>query len=317
MPYEDYFKSCKPNSPLEEKIAIIKQNNKKAFNMEKEIASWSKEPIQITEIKEISPKSAKAPILKIEIADDTKNIYNKISLLEINDLTEEEILSKLKEIIGQFSYIVINQIKLLLYKEGIIYKRMILDSSNEEEIKELNKAIAAIQLKIELLDELEELEEEQEVEEAITNNNNLFFLLSDTGKVIALESLRKNVPREYYSAFKELLLGLKVGNAKNLKRLRRYNFLQVKDFKIRIIFEKLSNGNYVILDCFMKKVDTGISYRNNLANRLKEYQKNKDNFLNKYLDEDFIKEHESYLAEILNILDNKTLEGVANETRII
>lgn len=206
----------------------------------------------------------------------------------------------------------------MLYKEYVIYSKMLLQTSTKSELAELQILINAITSKIELLDELEELEEEKELTEPITENNNLFFLLSDSGNVIALESLRKNVPREYYPVFKELLLGLKEGKAKGLKRLARYGYLELKNFKIRVIFDKLSTGNYIILDCFMKKVDTGVSYRNNLANRYNQYQNKKNLYLDQITNPEFIKKHESYLAEILTLLDSKTLEGESlYETRSI
>lgn len=214
----------------------------------------------------------------------------------------------------------INKLKLMLYKEYVIYSKMLLQASTKSELAELQILINAITSKIELLDELEELEEEKELTEPITENNNLFFLLSDSGNVIALESLRKNVPREYYPVFKEILLGLKEGKAKGLKRLAGYGHLELKvnGPGIRIIFDKLSDNNYIILDCFMKKVDTGVSYRNNLANRYNQYQSKKNLYLDQITNPEFIKKHESYLAEILTLLDSKTLEGESlYETRSI
>jgi len=237
-------------------------------------------------------------------------------LLDISGLSEEELITKIRNLIGdELNSITVNRIKLLLYKECIIYNRMLLGAESEE-ASELRNMLSILRTKIEVLDELEELEEEQEISDDITSNNNIFFLLSDTGNVIALESLRKNVPRDYYPAFKELILGLK--EAKGLKKLRKYGYLELKDFKIRVIFDKLSNGNYIILDCFMKKVDTGVSYRNNLANRTRQYQRKIDYYLSNYSKQDFIERHEGYLAEILNLLDSKTLEGNGeNEARAI
>lgn len=322
MSYSDYFKEVDKGASLEEKIATIKYNIGCSANIRKQISAWGGGTLLTVASTNIPEETTKTEneIISDGTDNETNSLYNEISLLDTSDLSEEETINKIKSIIGtRISSIMINRIKLLLYKEYIIYNKMILAATNKDELEELYIIIANIKTKIELLDELEELEDEQETEDLMTaTNNNLFFLLSDTGKVIALESLRKNVPREYYPAFKELLVGLKEGKAKGLKRLSRYGYLELKDFKIRVIFDKLSNGNYVILDCFMKKVDTGISYRNNLANRSNQYQRKQESYLNNYKNSDFIKEHEGYLAEILSLLDSKVLEGEENhETRSI
>lgn len=250
---------------------------------------------------------------------EVKSLYDQISLLDINELSEEEIINKLKSILGTSLTInITNKIKLLLYKEFIIYNKMLLEATDDFEIEEIRTVLASIKTKIDLLDDLEELEDEQEVEESITANNNIFFLLSDNGNIVALESLRKHVPRDYYPAFKELIMALKEGKVKNIKRLTRYGILELKDFKIRVLFDRLKNGNYIIIDCFMKKVDTGVSYRNNLSNRASKYHDKKDFYLSEINKPEFIKKHEGYLAEVLNLLDSKVLEGVEeNETRTI
>ncbi len=311
MSYNDYFREAKEGASLEEKIEIIKNNNLQASNMRREIGAWGGGSLQVSKNQtNISIESNPVDKPSDEIDNNAKELYDEISLLELQGLSEEEILNRIRKILGKdANYTTISKIKLLLYKECIIYNRMILAATDPSEIADLREMLASIKLKIESLDELEELEDEQEVEEYITTNNNIFFLLSETGKIIALESLRKNIPRDYYPAFKELLLGLKAGKAKGLKRLKRHGYLELKDFKIRVTFDKLSNGNYIILDCFMKKVDTGISYRNNLANRTSQYQRKQKQFLADHTNEEFIKEHEGYFIEILSLLESKDLEG--------
>lgn len=321
MSYEDYFKDIGQNLTLEEKIAIIKDNISSAAALTKEIKEHKKSNINNSEN---TPKNYVEVISSTNVDSfgsldqEFKNLYNKISMLDISELKDEEISSKLKKLLGDnTSFINISRIKLLLYKEGIIYSKMLLDAKSKEEISELQNLIASLKTKIEFLDEEEELEEEETLEDD-NKENNIFFLLSNKDNIIALESLRKNVPKDYYQAFKKLIIGLKTGKLKGMKRLHRQGYFELKDFKIRIIFDKLSDGNYIILDAFMKKFDTSLFYRNILAGRRREYEAKKEMYLSKHTNPEFIKEHEGYLAELIALLDSKTLEeGDRNEARTI
>jgi len=320
MAYENYFKEPSTSMTIEEKIELAKSNIATAAALTKEMKT-----LQATKnatIETISDNIVCSSSSKETIKTEDKQVEelaNKISLLDIDGLSLEEIMSELNKILGIYNnQLIINKIKLMLYKEYLIYNKMILTVDSEIELQEIQDMMNTITTKIDLLDEMEELDIEEDLTDEITGNNNLFFLLSDSGKVIALESLRKNVPRDYYSAFKELIIGLKEGKLKGTKKLRRHGYLELKNFKIRVTFDKLSNGNYIILDAFMKKVYTSVSYRNNLANKTSRYQQKREFYLAKHKDPEFLKEHEGYLAEVLTLLDNKTLEGDdLNETKAI
>lgn len=326
MSYKDYFREPDISMTLAQKIELIKFNVNAAANLASQIKAGGGVTLQPTSnITVPSLEQSEIKNNKSEESSDkeVEKLYNKISLLDITNLSEEEIMNRIKSIIGNNpTSFLINKLKLMLYKEYVIYSKMLLQASTKSELAELQILINAITSKIELLDELEELEEEKELTEPITENNNLFFLLSDSGNVIALESLRKNVPREYYPVFKELLLSLKEGRTKKVKMLSQKGYLELKVKAngpgIRIIFDKLSDNNYVILDCFMKKFDTSILYRNTLINRSNQYQNKKNLYLGQITNLEFIKKHEGYLAEILTLLDSKTLEGESlYETRSI
>lgn len=311
MIYNSYFKDADDNATLEEKIELIKQNNKSASLLRNEInARGGGVVLDISSPTSSTQNSARNEANKREcLEEDFIHLYNQISLLDLNDFTGEDTFYQLRKMLGNVDPFIIDEIKLMLYKESILYGKMLLNSTDFGEIQELERSIKSITAKLELFDELEEEKEEEDIPLESTQNNNLFFLESASGKVIALESLRKNIPCEYYPVFKELLLGLKEGKLSGIKKLHRLDFLQIKDFKVRIIFDKLSNGNYIILDCFIKKVYSNSSYRNNLINRKKEYQKRKSYYFANYPKPEFILEHQSYLAEILSLLDSRTLEG--------
>lgn len=56
-----------------------------------------------------------------ETDNKAKELYNEISLLELQGLSEEEILNRIRKILGKdTNYTTISKIKLLLYKECII-----------------------------------------------------------------------------------------------------------------------------------------------------------------------------------------------------
>lgn len=315
MSYNNYFAEINPDLSLDEKITMIKGNVETASRLRSEIRALSTPAavcLNKTELQTLSNPNTN----KVEKeGSKLKALCDQISLLDISNLTEEEIISKLRAILGNdINIITIEKIKLMLYKELIIYNKMILTTEDKIELKELQESIETIRTIITLLDEIE-LEEEEEVSEIVTeNNNNIFFLLSDTGKIIALESLRKNIPKEYYTVIKQMINNLKTGKARDIKKLVDIEFfeLRVKNHGagIRLLFDKLSNGNYIIIDCFMKKVEgVGLSIRNTLDNRNNQYKNKKEYYLNRINNPDFIKEHEGYLAEVLSLLDSKELEG--------
>lgn len=82
-------------------------------------------------------------------------------------------------------------------------------------------------------------------------------------------------------------------------------FFEVRDDDIRVIFAKLSNGNYIIIDVILKKEDWSRSYQDNLFNRTNQYLRFKDYYLEHIEDLDFIYSHFKIYEDVLSLSKNQ------------
>ncbi len=290
------------NINLEEKIALLKQNGEKAAELRKEIQQIQTNSLPI-KVEEISSSFTSVSNDDIQGKDESlQSIYFKICFLE--NLDREELIVKMREILkDNFSLSKINQLKIMLYQDIVEYANLALGEQNN--IPDVKKSILDLRLKLELLDEMEEKEE---IAQISGENNQLFFLESTMGNVVVLESIRKNIPLEYYDSFKELFDSILNGTFKGFKILKG-GLYEVKDFKIRVLFGILEKGKYLILDAFMKKEDTSEYYKSLINNRLAQYIKVKQYYLEHINEDTFIAQHDEYLKSVLTLLDRKNELG--------
>ena len=98
-----------------------------------------------------------------------------------------------------------------------------------------------------------------------------------------------------------MLLSIKNGTFKNLKTFKaneRLNgLLEVKEFKTRIIFRRLTNNCYIILGMFMKKTDKDMGYLRFLNKRQEQFYKTKDQ-----LEEQTVEDQVAMTEQILSKL---------------
>lgn len=282
------------NASLEEKIAMLKHNNHVASNIRGEMATTKvyAKPVALKEDKKCGETS------DLNKSQDSviDEIYNKISLLSCT--SKEELLTSMKNILSDTSNSIdlFDKLKLKLYEEIVLYVN--LSYKENDAIKDIRDIIASLRLKIELLNNIEE---QKEIKEISLEHNELLFLETNSLNVIALESIRKNIPIEYYNEFKILLENILNGTFKNLKRLKN-GLYEVKAFKVRILFVVLKKGHYLILDAFMKKEDTSAYYKSLVDNRLSQYLNSKDYYLSCLDSEESILKHKNYLVNILDML---------------
>ena len=240
---------------LEEKVALLERNGLVAKNLREEIKQMKSEtPFYSTTLEKREKRGESKTSL--EENEKLQLIYSKICLLSSFD--RNDLLIKIKECILMENYPItscIDYLKIKLYQDIVTYASLALEPDGD--ILGAKEQIADLRLKLELLDEMEEKEE---IAQISTEHNQLFFLESQAGNVVALESLRKNIPMEYYDDFKRLFQSIEDGSLKGIKRLRN-GLYEVKDFKIRILFGFLQKGKYLVLDAFMKKEDTSEYYK--------------------------------------------------------
>ncbi len=305
MLYEDYFKTPKSNASINEKLALIKANYRTARELEAKIKTQNitKQTPDLAE--EYIIPEYDSPNKSPKINSKLIKTANELSLLDTSTYSDEELMAKLKEYLKclEFSNW---ELRLKLYEEIVSYQEMFIEAQSKEDLIELKTGIKELYRKINLL---KDLEEEQELLETASSNNNIFFLMSSRGNIYFLENIRKSVPKEYYNVFLILLESIKNGKFIGLKKLNDLSYFEVKLFKVRITFAKLSNNSYIIIDGFMKKEYTSNYYKSMLANKNKQYLEMKDKYLNSISKEEFITIHNNYYNDIIDYLKNtKDLE---------
>lgn len=141
-------------------------------------------------------------------------------------------------------------------------------------------------------------------------DNNIVFLTTTSGNIYAEGDLASIDP-EYYAGFKLLLESIKDGSFRNIKRFSHAHnslkgILEVKDFKIRVVFDRLKANTFIILDIFTKKSDCDMGYIEQVIRRVDYYKRIKDDLKDR-VDDDMIKEHGVILANIFDGLDSKCI----------
>ena len=72
--------------------------------------------------------------------------------------------------------------------------------------------------------------------------------------------------------------------------------------KTRILFTRVDDNTFIIIDAIIKKTDNSLGYKNQLESRYKNYLQQKSYILKHLKDEDFILRQEAYLAEAKEML---------------
>lgn len=322
MSYNTYFNDIPGYLSVEEKAKLIRENAFIATRLRNEINAFkisSTAPME-SETETITTSSSTSLNKGNQVGSHIQKAYHTLGLLPITGLSEEAITTKIKGIIdaNKLSALEIDKVKLLLYQDYLLYSKMYLESHPTEQ-HEIENQIASLMAKIYILDDLAEEEDLSEEEiaasEAITSNN-LFFLLTENGNNPILESIRKKkIPMESYYKVKEILLDIKRGSIRNAKSFRSFSFYEIRNDDIRVVFGKLNNGSYIIIDVILKTFQNNNYYVNHFTQKDKQYIREKPFYIAGAEDEEFRKRHERDLAELLAILESKGLSEVMENAR--
>lgn len=314
---ELYILFEKNNIPYDERNIILqkvdlynqelyKVEQRKAKELQKledtEIRKIMESP-SINKIETVAVKQTKKPIISIDVSSYmTKIREKKESLEQILPTPDSE------------NYIdILNTILIEIYKEKIDIINLLHEQNIEEqEIKEM------FSLEIDSLDNLmEEIINKrdctEEQEESIQNHENqLWFLKNSVGKPYLLSNLKGM--EEYYESFQELLTSIIAGNFKNVRVFQNNNkllkLMEVKGHKTRILFSRLDEDKFVIIDAFVKKCDTDLRHRMTIERASNLYQCQRDYFLNSLQDETVIEQEKQYTKELFEMLHQNKRGGM-------
>lgn len=199
MSFDDYFFNEQKGDSIAEKLEVLNNNFRKARELEATI----RELKTLKTSEEVLPKecaiqrSNSANILFEGARFDLEleKLHFAICSLDISGLNEEQIMDKINGILSGYIHLesLINKLKLRLFLEIVQYSEFVLKSKSMTEVREAKEIIDTLRLKINILSELKQ---EEELVEESSQDNNLFFLMTDMGNVIFSESLRQNIPHE-------------------------------------------------------------------------------------------------------------------------
>lgn len=198
------------------------------------------------------------------------------------------------------------EINTIIATEIDTISKSLLDYCKEELEKE--------SLKLQLINQ--QLEQEKIVETpAVSQENRLIFVPTATGKILALEEVKKL--SDYREDIYKLFQTIKKGTFRNLKRFGGYNsktagISEVRDIggELRIVFDQIGPDAYAIITVFQKKEEKSSNYFEQLERKIANYRNMRPILVANLEDKEFKKENEEYEQILWNILLNdKKQEG--------
>lgn len=311
----EIFLKAETNDDLER---IIRYNIGKAHQLRKELKLLEQIPKK-SQMINISTTSKNTPIEPTAEVEDTNEEYlyyyfNLLDDLSTVETEEERQLSILKNLptIDNKNYLnIVNRIKLELLKEIHELEQLKQSETDIEFIEEIDKEKLSTQKLIQDINQVQNLKLDEDTMTATSTKNNLIFLQTHGGSTYAENDLY-SISEEYYDSFKELILSIENGTFKNVKRFSKNNNIlkgisEVKDFKTRVIFDRIDINTYVIIDIFVKKTDNDNGYRDSLNARVDYYKKNKAVIIEQLKDEDYITKHQKIRENLINGLTEKSI----------
>ncbi len=222
--------------------------------------------------------------LQLSIADILPSKEN-VNYYNINLRIKMELLKNIKEIEE-----LLNQEKANLTKE---------------DYEEFKDEILLNQEKIKIISTLETINEIEQGHEPIKNN--FIFVPTSSGNIRILKEL-KDIDQEYYEGFKDLFASIEDGRLKNIRRFKSINNLnsgvcEVKDYKIRVVFDQIGPHDYALITAFIKKSDKDKGYLDSLNLKIKNYESQKELLKENLNNPEFRQLQNEYTLELNNILN--------------
>lgn len=304
MSFDDYFFNAQNSDTIAKKLDVLNHNARKARELKSTIGEMKAlktleegKQEEVVKPRKINDENFKEPL---DVDLELERLYEAICNLNIKGLNEEKIADKINSILREYVHVesLISKLKLRFFYDIVQYSEFILHAESREEIREVQEIIETFKIKI---GALLELKQEEELVESTIQDNNLFFLMTDMGNVIFSESLRQDIPQDRNSQALGLLMQIKQGIFKGFKSLAPKPFFEVRDDDIRILFAKLSKGNYIIVDVILKKEVWSQSYQEYLFNRAKQYLMVKDYYIEHLTDEKFVEMHSGIYDDITSL----------------
>ena len=242
------------------------------------------------------------------------NIQEELKNITSYEETVDAIRNTLPSRENKNYFNIVSRIKLELLKEIHELDIMLTEEEVKSDLKfkqDIDEEKSRLYEIINAINYLQTEKVHEQIEEKTSTDNKLVFLETPSGSIYAENDLY-SIPEEYYEVFKNLLLSIKDGTFKNAKMFNSAHqtlggMSEVKDFKTRIVFDRIGKDTYIIISIFTKKCDMDNSYRESLSNRVSYYKKNRDYLVEMLQDNEFIEKNKSIETELLKGLETKNL----------
>lgn len=300
-------------------LKILSQNIKIAKDMRREIAASSSLQEAHYEPTDYMREPELTEIAEVDRTDQDFEDDISIYLLELANLpkpaTKEDLLAFLPDKSSANYELVINRLIIELLKHNATIRNFAEDS---EELAVFADDLATNNHQISLLRELMS-EEELDLSET-SSTNRLIFVPTSNGSPRALEEL-SHIDNTYYDKFLGLFESIKNGTFKNFNRLSSNNvftqgFGEVKDFKVRVVFDRLGENTYAIISAFTKKTTRNKEHSELLNLRCSQYRKVEATLKEKIKDEDFLKMQNDYEQELFRMLGQKDKSSKKEKVKV-
>ncbi len=304
--------NCKTIKLMKKEIEKLEKINQDYCNSAEKRENSNNESVETDEITITSDTQ------KTDFDNKIDYYYSLIDSIPISEKLNEEIETILPSNKNVDYNDIIMRLKLELYKSIKELKEFIEEEDlSVDELKEFKEEIIANQLKI---DSIDYINNEKDKKESADDNkeNNLIFVPTECGNIRIIDEI-KRIDVDFLPAFKKLFDSIKDGTFKNVKRYNNSkNFLtssvaEVKDFKIRVVFDRISKNDYALITAFIKKSDNDRGYRNSLDLKIINYLKQKDRLKELINDDEYMKEQVLLEKELYSCFTSATLTGEENK----
>ena len=306
------------NESIEELEFIIDSNNntyikkKKEYELLLKASTREKEPKVKPTKKEAKNITSKTNETTVIVDEETQYYYNEFMGLKLNELKTEYLStlpSRKNERYCDIINIILLQLNLILKDWYECIQELELKKEEYEAAREeINNIYTKRRLLIDAFYQKDDEEEDQETENI---ENQLLFLKTDAGNIQAIEEIN-GIDKSFYERIASLLNSIKDGTFKNVKRLTENDKVkgipEVKAYQVRVVFERISSNQYVIISIFTKKTDSDKAYRQNLETKISNYKKNKDVIKKICKDPEYIEENLDIDTKIFELLESRCIK---------
>lgn len=297
-------------------IEAIEKNNRVITTLQKNIDSLQAKATKISEkqdalrmplsVEKIEPTTIEG---NLDFKDEVDYYFTMINSYtdskELLNLIETSIPSKKN---SNYNSIMLG-IKLQLLKEIKEYEDLLgtQEPFTKSELQEFLDVINLNKKKIDLLTGMENANDIEIEEETIENS--FIFVPTSGGNIRILDEM-SNMPIEFLDSFKGLFDSIKDGTFKNVKRFNSNNnrnsgMSEVKDYQVRVIFDRIGKHDYALITAFIKKCDHDKGYIESMNLKIKNYLDQKEDLKTNLSNPEFRKMQDEYIKELYGLFSKE------------